>query len=132
MPNKKSRVVHFEIPFDNKERAMKFYQKAFGWELVDMPTEAAGMPYVLVRAAKTDKNNMVAEKGAINGGLFPREAKAASPIIVIGVDSIDEKVKEIEAAGGKLIMPKVPIPNGHYARVSDSEGNIIGLGDSSK
>lgn len=129
MKNKKDRVVHFEIPFDNKERIMKFYQEVFGWELIDMPKE---MRYVLVHSAETDSNNMVKDKGAINGGLFPREKEAPNSIIVIGVDSIDQKIKEIEAAGGKLISAKMPIPNGYYARVADSEGNIIGLADYSK
>jgi predicted enzyme related to lactoylglutathione lyase len=31
------KVVHFEIPFDDKQRAMKFYQECFGWRLADMP-----------------------------------------------------------------------------------------------
>jgi uncharacterized protein len=29
------KVVHFEIPFDDKARAMKFYTEAFGWKLMD-------------------------------------------------------------------------------------------------
>ena len=128
MKNKRDKVVHFEIPFDNKERAMKFYQELFGWELMDMPE----MSYVLVHAANTDKNNMVKDRGAIDGGMFPREKEAPNSIIVIGVESIDEKIKEIEAAGGKVVSPKMPIPNGHYARVADTEGNIIGLADGSK
>ncbi len=122
------RVTHFEIPFDNKARALKFYSGIFGWETMDIPE----MNYVMVHAAKTDKKNMVAEKGAINGGLFPREDKAKNPIVVIGVDSIDETVKKVLAGGGRLIMPKQPIPNGSYARIADSEGNIIGLADMSK
>ncbi len=28
-----TRVVHFEIPADNEERAKTFYQKAFGWDI---------------------------------------------------------------------------------------------------
>ncbi|NTV52312.1 MAG: VOC family protein, partial [Candidatus Firestonebacteria bacterium] len=75
---------------------------------------------------------MVNEKGAINGGLFPREALVPAPVVVIGVDSIDETIKRVTAAGGKVIMPKQPIPNGAYARIADSEGNIIGLADNSK
>jgi predicted enzyme related to lactoylglutathione lyase len=31
------KVVHFEIPFDDKQRAMQFYATAFGWQLSDMP-----------------------------------------------------------------------------------------------
>ena len=31
------KVVHFEIPFDDKARAMEFYSSCFGWQLADMP-----------------------------------------------------------------------------------------------
>jgi uncharacterized protein len=122
------KVVHFEIPYDDKERALKFYSEVFGWKSIDVPN----MDYSMIHAAKTDKNNMVTEKGAINGGMFQRSNGAKTPLIVIGVASIDETVKKITASGGKLIVPKQPIPNGSYARVSDSEGNVIGLADSSK
>ena|ERR1017187_2842734 len=117
------KVVHFEIPFDKKERALKFYRETFGWELVDLPE----MNYVMAHAAKTDKKNMVQDKGAINGGLFPREKGAKASIVVINVDNVDEAIRKVTAAGGRQIMRKQQIPNGFYARVTDSEGNIIGL-----
>jgi uncharacterized protein len=122
------KVVHFEIPYDNKNRAFKFYSEIFGWELLDVPD----MDYTLIHAAKTDKNNMVVEKGAINGGLFHRNDSAKQPMIVIGVRSIDETIKKVISSGGKLITPKQPIPNGSYARVADCEGNVIGIADESK
>jgi uncharacterized protein len=122
------KVVHFELPYDDKKRASKFYSKIFGWELVDVPE----MDYTMVHAAKTDKKNMVTEKGAINGGLFPREKTVKQPVIVIGVDSIDATVKKVIASGGRVITPKQRIPNGSYARVADCEGNVIGLADESK
>jgi predicted enzyme related to lactoylglutathione lyase len=122
------KVVHFEIPFDNKSRASQFYSEIFGWKLLDIPE----MEYTMIHAAKTDKNNMVAEPGAINGGLFQRNDPAKHPMIVIGVQSIDETIKKVLAAGGKVISHKRRIPNGSYARVADSEGNVIGLADESK
>jgi predicted enzyme related to lactoylglutathione lyase len=37
-------------------------------------------------------------------------------------------LKKVEAAGGKVVTPNTPIPGmGAYARVSDTEGNVIGL-----
>lgn len=122
------KVVHFEIPYDNKDRASRFYTEIFGWKLLDIPE----MGYTMVHAAETDKNNMVSEKGAINGGLFHREVSAKEPIIVIGVKSIDETIKKVVAAGGKVVTPKQSIPNGSYARVADCEGNVIGLADESE
>lgn len=122
------KVVHFEIPYDNKDRASKFYSGIFGWKLIDIPE----MEYTLVHAAETDGNNMVSEKGAINGGLFLRDETASKPMVVIGVRSIDETIKKVIAAGGKVVAPKQPIPNGSYARIADCEGNIIGIADESK
>jgi uncharacterized protein len=122
------KVVHFEIPYDDKDRASKFYSETFGWKLIDIPE----MHYTLVHAAETDSNNMVIDRGAINGGLFQREDAAKNPMVVIGVKSIDETIKKVLAAGGRLIMPKQRIPNGSYARIADCEGNIIGLADESK
>lgn len=122
------KVVHFEIPFDNQKRAAKFYTETFGWNLTEVP----GMNYVMAYTAKTDQNHMVDEKGAINGGMFPREQLVRHPTVVIGVQSVEASLKKVLAAGGKLITPRQPIPNGSYARVEDTEGNIIGLADSNK
>jgi len=122
------KVVHFEIPYDDKQRAFRFYSEIFGWKLLDIPE----MEYTIVHAAETDENNMVVDTGAINGGLFHRSDDAKQPMIVIGVRSIDETIEKVIAAGGRVVMPKQPIPNGSYARVADCEGNIIGLADSSK
>ena len=122
------KVVHFEIPYDNKDRAARFYSELFGWKLLDIPE----MDYTLVHAAQVDEHNMVVEKGAINGGLFLRSDSAKHPMVVIGVRSIDETIKKVLAAGGQVIMPKQRIPNGSYARVADSEGNVIGIADESQ
>ena len=57
-----------------------------------------------------------------------RPKDAPHPTIYVGVSSIDETIKKVEAAGGKVVTPKTPIPGmGAYARVADTEGNVIGL-----
>ena len=118
------KVVHFEVPFDDKARAMKFYSSVFGWKLTDI----AEMSYVMAETAPVDEKQMPAEPGAINGGLFQRPKEAPHPTIYVGVDSIDATLKKIEAAGGKVVTPNTPIPGmGAFARVSDTEGNVIGL-----
>jgi predicted enzyme related to lactoylglutathione lyase len=118
------KVVHFEIPFDNKERAMKFYSECFGWGLQDMPE----MNYVMANTVATGPDYRPSEPGAINGGLFARPKEAPYPALYIGVASVDEAIKKVQAAGGKVVTPKTPIPGmGAYGRVADTEGNIIGL-----
>ena len=118
------KVVHFEIPFDNKDRAMKFYTQCFGWQLQDMPE----MNYVMANTVATGPDYRPTEPGAINGGLFARPKEAPSPTLYIGVSSVDEAIEKVQAAGGKVVTPKTAIPGmGAYGRVADTEGNVIGL-----
>src|SRR5207244_3947573 len=118
------KVVHFEIPFDDKVRAMKFYADTFGWQLMEMPQ----MSYVMARTVDVDKKQMPKEPGAINGGMFQRAQEAPYPTIYLNVNSINETLKRVGAAGGRVVTPHTPIPGmGSYARVTDTEGNIIGV-----
>ena len=32
-----ARVVHFEVPFDDADRARGFYRDVFGWKIQEMP-----------------------------------------------------------------------------------------------
>src|SRR5919108_4328837 len=118
------KVVHFEIPFDDKNRAMKFYTDAFGWRLMDMPQ----MNYVIASTVDVDDKQMPREPGAINGGLFQRPKEAPNPTVYVGVSSIDATIDKVTRAGGRVVTPKTPIPNmGAFARIADTEGNVIGL-----
>ncbi len=119
-----AKVVHFEIPFDNKARATKFYADTFGWELADMPE----MNYVSARTVDVDDQFMPKEPGAINGGLTPRPAEAPVPVIYVDVPSVEQAIAQVTANGGTVVTPLTPIPGmGAYARVKDTEGNVIGL-----
>lgn len=117
-------VVHFEVPFDNKERATLFYSEIFGWKINDMPE----IDYTGVMTTATGENMMPTTPGAINGALVQRTATESAPVITIGVDSIDAFLPRIEANGGKIVVAKGEVPDmGYYAYFTDTEGNVIGL-----
>lgn len=119
-----NKVVHFEIPFDDQSRAQKFYQDVFGWQITKFPE----MDYFLAVTTPSDENLKPKEPGSINGGLLKKDPTGNHPVIVIDVPSLDEHIAKIEAAGGKTIMPKIEVGDfGLYARVQDTEGNIIGI-----
>ena len=119
-----NKVVHFEIPYDDQQRAQKFYQEVFGWQINKFPN----MDYYLVTTTPSDENMRPKEPGAINGGLLKKDPTGEHPVLVIDVPSIDEHIKKIESAGGKVVMPKMEIGDfGLYARVADTEGNVIGI-----
>jgi predicted enzyme related to lactoylglutathione lyase len=118
------RVVHFEIPTDDLSRAKEFYGSVFGWELRTMEE----MDYTIAQTAPVDDRQMPTEPGAINGGLTKRSAETPVPVLTIGVRSVDDSLKRIEAAGGDIVQPKTEIPGmGSFAYAKDSEGNVIGL-----
>jgi predicted enzyme related to lactoylglutathione lyase len=120
------RVVHFEIPADDVPRASAFYGSIFGWDLTDMSGQ--GMDYTLVMTTPVGEHQQPTEPGAINGGIMDRNPGIGAPVITIGVASIDDALKKVEANGGSVITPRTPIENmGAFAYFKDSEGNVMGL-----
>jgi predicted enzyme related to lactoylglutathione lyase len=112
------RVVHFDIPADDPDRAAKFYQEVFGWKISKW---AGPMDYWLVSTGEP------AERG-IDGGLTRRAHAGAATVNTIDVPSVDDFVSRIEKSGGKVVAPKMPIPGvGYLAYCLDTEGNTFGV-----
>jgi predicted enzyme related to lactoylglutathione lyase len=121
-----NRVVHFEIPTDDLERAKKFYSENFGWKLTQLGPEMGS--YVLVHTGPTDEKGMPQDRAFINGGLMKRDPSGRAPVLVIAVDDADAAVDKVKRSGGKLVGEVLDIPGvGRYARVQDTEGNVIGV-----
>ncbi|HEX2175878.1 MAG TPA: VOC family protein [Nocardioidaceae bacterium] len=119
------RVVHFEVPFDDGERARSFYQDVFGWKLNEMPE----MSYTIAMTGPVSDSGMSSEPGYINGGMYSRESGyPASPVITVDVASIDETLTRIEHEGGSTVLAKQAVGDmGFAAYFKDSEGNVLGL-----
>ena len=121
------RVCHFEVPYTEKDRMETFYSKVFGWQFSPAPGD---MPYSFVITTEIDEQFKPKVPGGINGGAYPRseEGGCSTPVIVIEVDSTEQRIKDVQAAGGRLIIGPHEVPGmGIYAQIADSEDNIIGL-----
>lgn len=117
------RVVHFEIPYDDADRAGKFYSDLFGWQLMPMPD----MGYTMVMTGPSGDTGP-SEAGFINGGMYEKSDQLRGVNIVIDVDDIDDKLREVENAGGKVALEKMQVGDmGYAAYFTDSEGNVVGL-----
>ncbi len=118
------KVVHFEIPVDDLERAQKFYKNIFGWKLDAVP----GMEYIMIGTTPIDENNMPTEPGAINGGMMKRQSPVTSPLVIINVENIENAMKNVKKMGGEIVRGKTEVMDmGYVAYFKDTEGNIIGL-----
>ncbi len=110
------RVVHFEIMAKDPEKTGAFYSEIFGWEVTkwDGP-----MDYWTVATG---------EGPGIGGGIARADDKFAGIMNVVDVDSVDDYVAKIEAAGGTIAVPKMNVPGvGDLAYGVDPGGNMFGI-----
>lgn len=114
-------AVWFEIPAENYDRAIGFYEAIFGIQLKRMvhgDFPMAVFPY---------------EKPGISGCIVPWTggAGASGPLLFLNADGIlDEMLERVVAAGGSIERPRTEIGDGGfgwYARIIDTEGNRVGL-----
>ena len=120
-------IVHFEIPADQPERAVKFYQDLFGWNIQKYEGAAGGIEYWTVRTVPTDEKGMPTRPG-VNGGLMPRMYPGQAVVNYINVEDVDEFAGKAERLGAKVMMPKSPVPGmGWFAQLTDPEGNVFAI-----
>ena len=117
------RVVHFEIPVDDIDRSIAFYEKVFGWSFQKWE---GPMDYWLIITGPDDQPG-------INGGLVRRQGEIDGQAVIayvctVDVEDVDASVKTAIDNGGQVALPKMPIPGvGWLAYCKDTEGNIFGM-----
>jgi predicted enzyme related to lactoylglutathione lyase len=105
-------VVHFEIGCNDKEKTSAFYQQVFGWKI-----DAGPMGAIDTGAAEGIAGHIAAL------GHEPHQFTH----FYIQTDDVAASLKQVEAEGGKTIVPPVEIPTGTFAWFADVEGNVVGL-----
>jgi predicted enzyme related to lactoylglutathione lyase len=118
------RVVHFEIPYDDGERARTFYRDAFGWQIDEIPD----LHYAIVRTGPAGEDGFPADRGYIGGGMLKRESPTDRPVITIDVEDIDAALEKVESLGGMTVLGRQDVGQmGWAAYFRDVEGNLMGL-----
>lgn len=120
-------VIHFEMPFSDKERMTSFYERAFAWQMQSLGEDMGN--YVLAATSETE-NGVPETPGTINGGFYPNkpDGPAQHPSVVIAVENIENAMRSVIDAGGKVISEPMDIPNiGRYVGFVDTEGNRLSM-----
>lgn len=118
---RQSRVVWFEIPALDLDRASGFYERILG---ASLKRQDYGPHRMAVFAHP---------ESAIGGCLMQGEGMkpaAGGAVVYLNADpSIDAVLAAVEPAGGKIAMPRTALPGdmGHFALIMDTEGNRVGL-----
>ena len=112
-------ICHFEIPADDVQRAQKFYSDLFGWKIEKVP---GPMDYWMIATT-----NEKGEEG-VAGGMMQRQHPQHPITNYIDVPSIDEYMAKVEQLGGKVVVPKMPVPTfGYFAVCQDTEDNTFAI-----
>jgi predicted enzyme related to lactoylglutathione lyase len=119
-------IVHFEIPSDDIERSKKFYNELLGWNIENWPGHdslSEGMEYLIITTTD-DKGNK-----SVGGGMMKRQNSQHQGITnYIDVKSVQEYSAKVEQLGGKVMIPKKPVPGmGYFAVCLDTDNNTFAI-----
>lgn len=121
----KNAISWFEIPSTNLERAHAFYETIFGVNLV--PLDVAN---IRMRMFPIDDPLTGIGGAVVHAEGFYMPSTTDGPLVYLnGNPDVQIILDKIEAAGGKIVVPKTHISPeyGHMAVFIDTEGNRIAL-----
>jgi predicted enzyme related to lactoylglutathione lyase len=118
-------ISWFEIGTTDLERATKFYETIFNIKFSPLD-----MPNIKMRMFPLD-DMMTGVGGAlVDSGGFHKPSATDGPLIYLnGNPDVQNVLDKVEAAGGKIMVPKTEISPeyGYMAVIMDTEGNRIAL-----
>ena len=109
------KMVHFELPATDADRAKRFWSGVMGWKFGD--SAMPGMEYYMVQTGEDQ-----------GGAIYPMpEAAGTGTIVYFDTDDIDASIAKVREGGGSA-DEKQPIPHvGWFTRCKDTEGNSFSL-----
>jgi predicted enzyme related to lactoylglutathione lyase len=112
----------FEIPATDISRAKNFYQTIFDISLEENIMDDAKMaffPWEMGSGKAT---------GALVQSPYHIPSMDGSLVYLNANPSMDNVLSKVEAAGGKIVVPKTSIKDyGYIAFIRDTEGNKVGI-----
>lgn len=112
-----NRVTHFEIPANDPEKSINFFREVFGWTF-----QKFGNDDYWIAITGDEKTP------GINGAIMKKRDPNQPIVNTIQVENLERHVLKIQTAGGKIVVPKMPVPGvGWLAYFTDLEGNIHGI-----
>jgi uncharacterized protein len=108
-------LCHWELMVSDVKKAKAFYGKVFEWKFDDK-----SMPgYTVIQTGREPGGGMMAK---------PPEAPCCALSQYFLVEDIEKTLAKAVKAGGKVAVPKTPIPGvGSFAMLLDPDGICVGI-----
>ncbi len=115
--------TYFDLTVHDIGQARKFFQAVFDWKFERFP-----MPYEYYRIQAGPEN-----EAGIDGGIGAvKDAPIAGGMpatqLTVPVADLNEAIAKVQASGGRVVEPKLPIPGiGWYATCAEPGGLRFGI-----
>lgn len=126
--HKANPVTWFSIPSDDIGNAARFYEAAFGWNLLPVTKEyKSELDYQVALNSQSDDEFVSLERGRLNGCLVKKQTGITHPVVLIEVDDLDEAADRVKEAGGSVASEVIPMDtlNGDFFLAKDPDGNLL-------
>lgn len=105
-------IDYVEFNVRDLAAAKRFYSAAFGWRFTDY-----GPGYAAILGADGEV-----------GGLFQTaEARTTGPLVILFSDNLEQSLKAVQAAGGKVLKEPYAFPGGRRFHFADPSGNELAV-----
>ena len=123
MTTPRNAIDWFEIPVRNLNRAAAFYEALLG---ITIRRETIGANALGVFTYDVEQG---VGGCLLAGDNVPAPSLDGSLVYLNADPSLDAVVARVEAAGGRVLVPKVTLPGdmGCFVHIADTEGNRVGL-----
>ena len=109
-----------EIRSNDVERAASFYEKVFGWKVIDRES-IEGDDYLIFDTRDEPRSHTLR-----NGGMWCRRGNTGVLVYVL-VEDIDEALERVKLHGGEILVSKIDMGSAYRAEFGDLDGNVFGL-----
>jgi hypothetical protein len=107
-------IVHIEFKSANFTRTSEFYAKVFDWQM----EQNASASYMKLSGANTPSG----------GWVRVDLVQSPGPVAYLPVDDLEATLKEVEQAGGRVLVRSLPFAGGgEVGLFADPDGNVLGL-----
>jgi len=115
--------TYFDLTVRDLDQARLFFEQVLDWrfERFEMPYE-----YYRIKAGPESEAGIDGGIGSVNDA--PLCAGRPMTQITIPVAHLDDVLSRVQASGGRIVEPKMPIPGiGWYATCAEPGGLLFGL-----
>lgn len=121
----KNTISWFEIPTEDLDRAQKFYETILGVQLI--PMEFPGFQMRMFPVADMNQDSVSGALVKTAPGFYNNSETHGVLIYLNANPDVQLVLDKVEAAGGKILVPKTQISeqHGYMCVIADCEGNRI-------